>query len=839
MATNLTGNTIAATYDQLLHVDDGPTATEKTVYSGTGVATALKVGTTSVSVDNIQLNGNTIQATTGNLTLGSAIAFGSASNARTALGLGTMATQNSGAVAITGGTVSGVAFSGSFTGMTLVESDTLATSAAAAGVNLNGNTLAADGTDTNIGINVTPKGTGAVTVTGSAIIAANSANAALRVTQVGTGNAILVEDSANPDATPFAVDASGNVGIGTTTPAAPLEVTGTAASMVVRATAAGQGSYVFAAASDYFTSFRSAALVQHNASAAGTSLGLSNAGLGALNFTNGTNAVIQTNGSNILRLGTFGVTAINIANNQVLSLGAAPGSESLRVTPVASAVNYLDVAGAATTGAPVLSAVGSDTNIGIALTPKGTGAVTTVSPVVIGNTAALTSVGGLNLSLQEHGLTSATSRIGLNNWGSGSSIQAGVVFAKSQSNVIGTQGIVSSGTQLGEIIFAGDDGAAFIPAASIRSLVNGTPGVNDMPGALVFSTTADGAAAVTERMRINAAGEALIGTASSPGVNLTIAKNITGAASATGVLSNGQLQVDVTSTAQYFNATSSQIVGGALSQLRLFAAGQGTLSGTVTNQYGFWASSGLIGATNNYGFYSDIASGANRFNFYAAGTAANVFVGTTSLGGLVGAEALRATPVASAVNYLNVIGAVTTASPAIQAAGSDTNIDITVTPKGTGEVILPKVNIDSGAIDGTTVGVTTPAAVKGTTVQATTSLGYPTGTGGTVTQATSRTTGVTLNKITGQITLFASSLGGHDADEFTLTNSTIAADDVIMLSIKSGVAAPTRKYYQFNVIAVAAGSCVISVGNLDNSAIPSAGTESPVVQFVVIKGAIA
>lgn len=165
MPINLTGSTIASTYDQLLHVDDGPTSTEKTVYSGTGVATALKVGTGSISVDNIQLDGNTIQATTGNLTLGSNIAFGSASNARTALGLGTMATQNSGAVSITGGSISNVTFTGSFSGITSIEAGTFATSAAAAGVNLNGNTLAADGTDTNIDINITPKGTGEVNVT--------------------------------------------------------------------------------------------------------------------------------------------------------------------------------------------------------------------------------------------------------------------------------------------------------------------------------------------------------------------------------------------------------------------------------------------------------------------------------------------------------------------------------------------------------------------------------------------------------------------------------------------------------------------------------------------------
>ncbi len=165
MPTNLTGATIASTYDQLLHVDDGPAATEKTVYSGTGVATAMRVGTVSASVGNVQLAGNTVQATTGDLVLGSNIAFGSVGNARTALGLGTMATQNSNAVAITGGTVSGVTFTGSFTGLTLVESTTLATGATAAGVNLNGNTLGADGTDTNIDINITPKGTGEVNVT--------------------------------------------------------------------------------------------------------------------------------------------------------------------------------------------------------------------------------------------------------------------------------------------------------------------------------------------------------------------------------------------------------------------------------------------------------------------------------------------------------------------------------------------------------------------------------------------------------------------------------------------------------------------------------------------------
>jgi len=63
---------------------------------------------------------------------------------------------------------------------------------------------------------------------GSLIVSANSATPALRVTQLGSGDSILVEDSANPDASPFVVDATGNVGVGTTTPSNKFTVSGEA-----------------------------------------------------------------------------------------------------------------------------------------------------------------------------------------------------------------------------------------------------------------------------------------------------------------------------------------------------------------------------------------------------------------------------------------------------------------------------------------------------------------------------------------------------------------------------------------------------------------------------------
>lgn len=127
--------------------------------------------------------------------------------------------------------------------------------------------------------------------------------------------------------------------------------------------------------------------------------------------------------------------------------------------------------------------------------------------------------------------------------------------------------------------------------------------------------------------------------------------------------------------------------------------------------------------------------------------------------------------------------------------------------------------------------------IKSTSASA--GVGYATGAGGTVTQATSRTTGVTLDKICGQITLVAGTISGHEADEFVLTNSTIEAGDVVVVSVKSGLAAGTAKYYRVGVTAVGAGSCTISVGNLDNSTIPASGTDTPVLNFAVIKAVAA
>jgi len=118
------------------------------------------------------------------------------------------------------------------------------------------------------------------------------------------------------------------------------------------------------------------------------------------------------------------------------------------------------------------------------------------------------SIDNMHLQLQNQGLTVSS----FANDGNSNEIH----FIKSRNTTVGSSTVVADGDQIGSIIFQGDDGTDYAtPAASIRGIVGGTPGGNDMPGALIFSTTADGAAAVSERMRITSAGIVGIGATAS------------------------------------------------------------------------------------------------------------------------------------------------------------------------------------------------------------------------------------------------------------------------------------------------------------------------------------
>jgi hypothetical protein len=79
-------------------------------------------------------------------------------------------------------------------------------------------------------------------------------------------------------------------------------------------------------------------------------------------------------------------------------------------------------------------------------------------------------------------------------------------IGKSRGATVGSTTVVQSSDQLGGISFQGADGSELVTAAAIQAFVDGTPGANDMPGRLTFSTTADGASSPTERIRLSNAG---------------------------------------------------------------------------------------------------------------------------------------------------------------------------------------------------------------------------------------------------------------------------------------------------------------------------------------------
>ncbi|MEY2654670.1 MAG: hypothetical protein RLZZ524_1698 [Pseudomonadota bacterium] len=282
-----------------------------------------------------------------------------------------------------------------------------------------------------------------------------------------------------------------------------------------------------------------------------------------------------------------------------------------------------------------------------------------------------------------------------------------VALGKSRGTTAGSSTIVQNGDALGAIVFVGADGTdAETPGAVIQAEVDGTPGANDLPTRLVFSTTADGASSVTERMRIHQTGAVTIGS----GLVLGSEKFR---------VEGGDIQID--------NAT--------------YLKGRVAAS-TVTRLFGLNASDVL--------YIGGIDASHNSMLFVNGGT------------------------------------------------------------------ILATLSA-SGAF---TLG------------QAASMLGYSTGAGGAVTQLTSKSTGVTLNRPSGQITMNGAALAANTAVGFTLTNSVIGTTDVVQVVIDSGA---TADAYHAQVDAVGAGSCRISIRNMTAGSL----SEAIVLNFVVIRAATA
>jgi hypothetical protein len=109
-------------------------------------------------------------------------------------------------------------------------------------------------------------------------------------------------------------------------------------------------------------------------------------------------------------------------------------------------------------------------------------------------------------------------------------------------------------------------------------------------------------------------------------------------------------------------------------------------------------------------------------------------------------------------------------------------------------------------------------------------IGYPVGLGGVVTQETNKATTVVLSKVCGQITMDDDALAAAAEVSFTVTNTTVAAGDVVLVNHSSG---GTGGAYLAQANTIAAGSFKITVANLSAGSL----SEAIVLTFIVFKAA--
>jgi hypothetical protein len=120
-----------------------------------------------------------------------------------------------------------------------------------------------------------------------------------------------------------------------------------------------------------------------------------------------------------------------------------------------------------------------------------------------------------------------------------------------------------------------------------------------------------------------------------------------------------------------------------------------------------------------------------------------------------------------------------------------------------------------------------------TTCYASQEIGYSAAAQGTVTQATDKSTAVTLNKSAGRITMNNAALAGSTAVSFTLNNSLISTNDVITVCISSVTTGSTAGAYTSYVSNMSAGSASITLRNLSATSY----SEAVIINFCIIHGA--
>ena len=426
--------------------------------------------------------------------------------------------------------------------------------------------ISTQGSDSTVGLTISSKGTSFVYL--------RNAGTTVQFSAGGTSSAVNY------------LNARGNAA--GTGPA--LEAVGTDTNIDLNLTTKGTGAVKFnTGGGEAFRVLDTASAVQRVVAKGGVS-GSSGVYLGVASDSN-------TDASIIIGAQGAGVIRFSTARAADTTLGA----DQFRVAHTASAVNYVQVTGAATTGVPIISAQGSDTNIGVRLVSKGTGNIAFTS----GNNAWIQFVAsGANSSvnyLQASGNIASNAPV-LSSQGSDTNIDLNLTTK-------GT-GAVKLNTGNGEQVRVADS--------------SGT-GFLQISGGTTPYVVAQGSTNANLSLGANGAGTVFLRTSG-----------------------GGTTQFGVAHTASAVNYV--QVTGSAT----------GTRPIVIAN-----------GSDANIGLQFQAKGTTSNTVFYANAGSTIQFVVNNSTGG---------------ANYLSVFGAATTVSPSLQATGTDTNIDLALTPKGTGLV---------------------------------------------------------------------------------------------------------------------------------------------------------
>ena len=198
-----------------------------------------------------------------------------------------------------------------------------------------------------------------------------------------------------------------------------------------------------------------------------------------------------------------------------------------------------------------------------------------------------------------------------------------VLLGRSGAATLGSNAAVVSGSRLGTLTFHGADGASFIEAATVAGEVDGTPGSNDMPGRLVFSTTSDNAGSPTERMRLDSSGRLGLGT-SGPTANFQVnhtstapsLSSFTGSAATFNGTSTIRLSIGTNPAPNYTSWIQSADASGNAYPLLLNPSGGNVGIGTTSPSGKLTVSGNAIGTTVALTDAATVATDLSLANYY-------------------------------------------------------------------------------------------------------------------------------------------------------------------------------------------------------------------------------